>query len=151
MPMTEKQNKKISDEKVLRAREISRRIIAVREHLGLKKKEFAASIDKSPSYISIIESGKRIPAVDFFISLSDVHNVSLEYLFHGEGDMFKSEKLKDEREFIDDIEGIQDVVWLLENSPIARNAICAFTAKYFFDNELLLKKNVKRFRSRDKS
>lgn len=130
--------------------EIPARITAVREHLGLNQKDFAASLGKSPSYISVIENGKRLPAVDFFILIANIHNVNLEYLIHGKGDMFNTEKIKDERETIDDIESLDDVIWLLENSPIARNAIFAFAAKYFFENQDLLIKNIQRFRNKDK-
>jgi transcriptional regulator with XRE-family HTH domain len=149
--MTVKRKDNTPGKKALTTRDIPGRIIAAREALGLNKKTFAASLGKSASYISIIEHGKRVPAVDFFIALSNIHNVNLEYLLHGTGDMFKTEEKIDRREIIYDIENTDDVIWLMENSPIARNAVYAFAAKYFYDNEELLKKNIKRFREKNKS
>jgi transcriptional regulator with XRE-family HTH domain len=131
--------------------DITNRIRAVREALGLNKKMFAASLGKSPSYISIIELGRRIPAIDFFILLVQVHNANPEFLLTGKGEIFKDGRKKDHREFIDYVENINDVLWLIDNSPIARNDIHAFAAKYFFQNEEMLKRNVELYLSKKKA
>jgi len=131
--------------------EIGKRIIEIRKRLGLNQKEFAASIDMSPSYLSPIESGKANPTVGFFFRLSNTHNVSLDYLFHGKGSMFRNHKIKkpdEEREFLDSIDSIDDIRWLMEHSPMSKNIIIGYCNQFLYENEEIIKKNIKIYRAK---
>jgi transcriptional regulator with XRE-family HTH domain len=67
---------------------IKNRLIAVREALGIKQREFCKGIYVSQSYYAQIESGTR-PINDRIIALICAkYDVSKEYLETGEGGMF---------------------------------------------------------------
>ncbi len=60
----------------------------------------------------------------------------------------KNESQKSEKEFIDELETVDDLIWLLHNSPYFRNAIMGFAVKFFYDNSILIKRNIKKFRAK---
>jgi transcriptional regulator with XRE-family HTH domain len=147
--MKSKRNALKIDTDILEA--IGERIIEIRKRLKINQKEFAASIDMSPSYLSSIESGKGNPTVGFFFRLSNTHNVSLDYLFHGTGSMFRHQRIKKpdgNKEFPDSIETIDDIHWLMEHSPMSKNIIIGYCSKFLYENEEVIKENIKRCRAR---
>ncbi len=130
---------------------IGERILEIRRHLKINQKEFAASLDMSPSYLSSIESGNGNPGVGFFFRLSTVYNVSLDYLFHGIGSIFKNHERKkpgDEKEFIDNIDTFDDIQWLMENSPMFSSTIIGYCNKFLYENEEIIKRNIDKCRKK---
>lgn len=135
------------------AEKIGRRILEVRRHLRLRQQGFADTLDISPSYLSAIESGKGKPTIGFFYTLSATHKVSLDYLFHGIGDTFNGGidgGEADDRKFPDDIEDIDDLVWLVRKSSIFRNSIFAFGIRFLVENREVIMKNVELKRRKNK-
>jgi transcriptional regulator with XRE-family HTH domain len=126
--------------------EVRHRIIKVRKALGMNKKEFALSLGKNSTYLTFVESGQRRPGITFFIHLGRRYKVSMDYMFRGKGDMFVYDDEYEDIKFIEDIGGTRDICWLMENSPMAFSAISAFTTKYFYENEALIRRNVDKFR-----
>jgi transcriptional regulator with XRE-family HTH domain len=126
------------------------RLIGIRRKLRISQKEFAASLEMSPSYLSTIESGNGNPGVGFFFRLSTTYNVSLDYLFFGAGEMFENResRKKPGKEFIDTIDTFDDIRWLMENSPMFRNTIIGFSNKFFYENEEIIKRNIKKNQSK---
>ncbi len=124
------------------------RLIDVRRKLRISQKEFAASLEMSPSYLSTIESGNGNPGVGFFFKLSMTYNVSLDYLFLGTGEIFKNResRKKPGKEFIDTIDTFDDMQWLMENSPMFRNTMIGFSNKFLYENEEIIKINIKNVR-----
>jgi transcriptional regulator with XRE-family HTH domain len=128
-------------------REIGDRIKTIRKALGLTQRIFADSIGFANTYVSKIEGGDGSPGPLFFWQISTVYNVSLEYLFHGTGDMFKLTTVTGENDtgvFKRDIDRIEDLAWLFNNSHIYRTAVVAFTTKFIYDNEVLIKQHLLR-------
>jgi transcriptional regulator with XRE-family HTH domain len=73
---------------------VNNRIIAVRNSLGLTRKDFCKNIFISQSYYSNVENGTR-PINDRIIALiCSQYGVSKEYLLTGKGEMF-TENLPD--------------------------------------------------------
>lgn len=137
------------DKDILRA--IGDRILEIRRHLRINQKEFAASLDMSPSYLSSIESGNGNPGVGFFFRLSTTYNVSLDYLFSGTVRMFKNHERKKpgaKKEFIDTIDTFDDIQWLMENSPMFSSTIIGYCNKFLYENEEIIKKNMERYRAK---
>ncbi len=62
---------------------LSKRVKAKRKGLGLTQKELSEELDYDSSYISQIETGKRIPSVTLLIALANVLNVSVDYILFG--------------------------------------------------------------------
>ena len=131
--------------------EIGSRIIDIRKKLRINQKEFAASLDMSPGYLSTIESGNGNPCVGFFFRLSMTYNVNLNYMFHGTGDMFINHEKKkpfEKIEFIDEIETIEDMRWLMDHSTLFRSTIIGFSNKFLYENEKIIKTSIKKRRSK---
>jgi hypothetical protein len=82
--------------------------------------------------------------------LAEFFNISLDFLFLGFGRMFNpgTPELKGPDKLLDDIKSIEDIIWLMYNSQMARGAIIAFVTRYFYENEQLINKNIKKDRER---
>jgi transcriptional regulator with XRE-family HTH domain len=118
--------------------------------LRINQKEFAASLDMSPSYLSTIEGGNGNPGVGFFFRLAVTYNVNLNYIFFGTGEMFQNQNIKKplEKKFIDNIETFDDMRWLMENSPMFRNTIMGFGNKFLYENEGIIKRSIEKHRKK---
>lgn len=64
-------------------KEIGIRIRFEREKLGLSRERFAEIISLSPFYIGQIERGDRSMSLDTLVKISDVLNVSIDYILKG--------------------------------------------------------------------
>ena len=67
----------------LNALEIGKRIKALRKSNNMTQQELADSLGVSLNYISKIEPGMKVPAVDLFIRISEFFDVSLDFLILG--------------------------------------------------------------------
>jgi transcriptional regulator with XRE-family HTH domain len=126
---------------------LGERIKSVRVALRLSQREMAASLNTSASYLSEIESGKANPGPIFFLDLSDVYNVSIEYIFHGEGEMFYDPRTRLPRnEFKDvtDIDSPEKLFWLMNHSSMFKNTILGYSARFYLENEALIKKSLRK-------
>lgn len=61
----------------------------IRKKKGISQKEFAKSIDKTPTYISLIESDKKKPSLKFVQEVADYFGVPSYYI------LFKSMEEED--------------------------------------------------------
>ena len=55
---------------------VGRRIKEAREKRHLTQEELAARIDISPTHVSVIERGTKIPRLDTFVAIADALEVS---------------------------------------------------------------------------
>lgn len=49
-------------------------VTSIRKHRGWSRRQLAARMNYAPSYISLLESGKRLPSVEFMEHLLTVAN-----------------------------------------------------------------------------
>jgi transcriptional regulator with XRE-family HTH domain len=123
------------------------RVKKTRKTLGISQKDFAASLEMSGSYLSEIEHGNATPGYEFFYKVSLKYNISLDYLFHGIGSMIKEEPVQPgnkEKQYVENLQTIEDVVWLMEHSTMFKNTMMGFAQKFHYENEEIIKKNIKR-------
>lgn len=123
------------------------RVKKTRKTLGISQKDFAASLEMSGSYLSEIEHGNAAPGYEFFYKISLKYNVNPDWLFHGTGSMIREEPVKpinEEKEYVDNIETVNDLVWLMEHSTMFKNTMLGFAQKFHYENEEIIKKNIKR-------
>lgn len=64
-------------------KEIGRRIRALRKKQGKTQSYFADLLYISPSYLALIEAGKRTPTVEVLAQISGLCDVSVDYLLFG--------------------------------------------------------------------
>lgn len=132
---------------------IGKRVKTVREALGINGKDFARSLNIAASYLSQIERGKRDnPGISVFSKIARVHNVSLDYLVCGIGDMFINpahQHTGSQGEYVDKIETLDDLYWFLENSTFFRNIIMGYAFKLHLENEEIIKKSLNNRKNQD--
>ena len=58
------------------AKAVGQRIRAARERKHLTQEELAALVDISPTHVSVIERGTKIPRMDTFVAIANVLQVS---------------------------------------------------------------------------
>lgn len=62
------------------AKAVGQRIKSAREKKNMTQEDLAARIDISPTHVSVIERGTKIPRVDTFVSIANVLGVSADEL-----------------------------------------------------------------------
>jgi transcriptional regulator with XRE-family HTH domain len=131
---------------------VGKRIRQVREALGLTQAEFARPLNRKAPSLSQIENGtKKNPGVLIFVNISLVYHVSLDYLFHDTGEMFFTEKpkiIEDKREYIADIESVEDLAWFFERSKFFKDSIMGYAGKFKYENEAIITKSIDRYKKK---
>ncbi|HLP48905.1 MAG TPA: helix-turn-helix transcriptional regulator [Candidatus Kapabacteria bacterium] len=125
--------------------EIGKRIKEIRAKLQLKQKDLAEALDIAGCYLSELESGKGNPCHAFFYKLSTRFGVSLDYLFHGEGDMLRKAKMLEEKEKDlekDNTMNVENLTRLIELSPLFKFQVLGFAAKFKLDNASIIKQDI---------
>lgn len=61
-------------------RDVGLRIKENREIKGLTQEELAALVDLSPTHISVIERGQKVPKLDTFVAIANALDVSADNL-----------------------------------------------------------------------
>ena len=56
------------------------RVRAARERLGITQEDLAARVGMSPSHVSIVERGVKVPRMDTVVKLANELDVSADYL-----------------------------------------------------------------------
>ena len=62
---------------------LSTRIMLLRRTIGLSQLQLAQKLSISPSALGMYEQSRRTPSLDTLVSMSQIFNVSLDYLITG--------------------------------------------------------------------
>ena len=62
---------------------LASRITRLRHAMGLSQLQLAQKLSISPSALGMYEQSRRTPSLDLLISMSQIFNVSLDYLITG--------------------------------------------------------------------
>ncbi len=133
------------------AKEIGERIKAVRKKLRLQQKEMASTLQIAPSYLCEIESGNGNPGPELFVRLASEYNLNLNYLFIGNGDMFSDGPLKIKKQEFDldeEIDTLEKLFWLLDNSLFFRGLIVSQANKLLFEEKNMIKHSLRKKKSK---
>ncbi len=71
------------------------RVKELREKLDLTQKEFSHQLDVSPSNISSIEIGYRVPGIKAIKKIAKTFNANLDFLTKGSGEIFNKKALEE--------------------------------------------------------
>ena len=125
---------------------LCKRIRAVRKAMKLSLKDMAAVIGMSTSYLAAIETGNKSPGPEFFLKLIKEFDVNPNYLLRGSGGMFLKEARKAVQgfDFKKNIDNVDELVWLLENSPFFKSLIMGHAAQVLLHNEDTIKLSIKK-------
>ena len=127
--------------------EVGKRIKLARKELRVQQKDVAEALGVSPSHLSEIEAGKSNPSTDFHLKLSELYNISVEYIFHGRGKMFYDDDLKlteEEFDFKSDVDTLDKLIWLLRNSAYFKVAMLTHASKFAHLEEDVIKSSIKK-------
>ena len=117
--------------------EFGNRLRVIREKLGLKQKDFAMRIDKTPAFLSEIETGKSNPGFSVLRKIAETFNINLNYLMFGEGEVFRGSfgEAGAERQVygIDD-EKFIEMVNYFKRAPIVKYAVYEYFTQYIHKN-----------------
>ena len=130
-----------------KAKDWGKRIRETRKNSGLTQKEFSHLLGISHSYLSGIERSVKKPGPAFFIRLSEKLGVSLDYIMLGMEPAKLEEKAgKKEpgREVPGSLNTIDDMIWLMEHSPLFNFNVMGFATRFYMENEEFIKKTIKK-------
>lgn len=114
----------------------------------------AEALGLSPNYLSDVENGKANPGAEFFIKLESIYNISIDYLFHGKGDVTGGveNKAEDGTDFIDgEIDTVDKLVSLMEKSNFIKNTVLSFATQFVWENEDIIKKILSRSKKNEET
>ena len=147
--MVLKGNERMTREYLL---ELGNRVKMIRKELRISQKDFANKINVSGSYLSEIEAGKSKPGYDFLFNISKICNVSLAYVLHGVGEIFTGidygPTISSKEPGNDHIETIEELIWYLERSTLLKLNVMGFAAKFIYDNETAIKKEIEKYKTK---
>jgi transcriptional regulator with XRE-family HTH domain len=126
---------------------IGARIKWIRKDLGLLQDEFARKMNVSPPTLSDVENGKTKPGFDIIYSLSDSVNVNLEFVLHGNGEIYKQNekeidnlrKTKPYGEFTGDVD---EMLWFMSRSRLFLGFLTTQAKEYLYKNETLIERDI---------
>ena len=107
---------------------IGKRFRDIRNQIGLKQNEFAKQLGCGRSNISQIESGNNLPSGIILITLKSKYNVSLDWLFSGEGSMFI--ETENDIDLLDFKENSWEVKRMLEDMKNSREVMHRVLSDY---------------------
>jgi len=129
-----------------KARDWGKRIKEIRKNSGLTQKEFSQLLGISHSYLSGIERSVKKPGPTFFIRLAEKLGVSLDYILLGLGPAKLEDKAKPSagQEYSGSLNTVEDMIWLMEHSPLFNFNVMGFATKFYYENEDFINKTIKK-------
>ena len=109
---------------------LGERLKQARKKIGLNQVEFGKQLGCGRSNISSIENGVFFPTASLLWELKSKFNVSLDWLFSGEGSMFIEEKEKN-LELLDFKEYSNDIKIMLQEMKNSRSIMHRVLAEFF--------------------
>jgi transcriptional regulator with XRE-family HTH domain len=116
---------------------LGKRLNQARKKIGLNQGEFGEHLGCGRSNISQIENGLFFPTSSLLTALKSKFNVSLDWLFSGEGSMFIEEKEKN-LDLLDFKEYSNDIKTMLQEMKNSKFIMHRVLAEFF---EIKLDKN----------
>ncbi|MGE5343515.1 MAG: helix-turn-helix domain-containing protein [Candidatus Omnitrophota bacterium] len=126
---------------------IGGRIRIIRKQLGLFQDELAKKLKVSTPTISDVENGKSRIGFDVLYRLSTFFNVNLEYVLHGEGDIFKPKETGieffwKEKPFGDLTDEVKEMFWFMQKSRFFVGLMTTYSKDYLYKNESILERDI---------
>lgn len=126
-------------------KEIGLRLQMVRKSLNLLQKDFARSLNISNASLSEMEAGNAKPRFELLYNITKRYNVNLNYLLHGEGEIFMSNDILQQnpiaitpghRDFF------KEFFYYFNCSHLVRTAMMNYFRTYILEKETLIKKDI---------
>jgi transcriptional regulator with XRE-family HTH domain len=130
---------------------IGERLQEIRTHLGYLQKAFAKEMEISGASLSEIEAGNVKPRFELIYNITRKFDVNINYLLHGEGEMFMKDETyrltgfdmtKVDRTFL------EEFVDYFSRSELVRTHVMGFFRRYMIENAELIEKEIQLYEKR---
>jgi DNA-binding XRE family transcriptional regulator len=126
---------------------VGMRLKEVRQSLLLSQEQLGEKVQLSKTTICDYEVGKTPPGFDFLFKLSTMFGINLEYIFSGEGPIFKdkSQILKPppgEKMFGDFEREVADILDYMKKSHMVLLAVVTMAMEYIDKNKELIDSSI---------
>ncbi len=77
--------------------------------------------------------------------MSEIHNINLYYLIHGEGEITGTKAVEPSlkgKNICMPIETREELTWYLQNSPFANNMIMGLVSQFLVDNRSIITEEI---------
>jgi len=127
-------------------KEIGFRLQLVRKKLNLLQKDFARALDISNASLSEMEAGNAKPRFELIYNITKKFKVNINYLLHGEGEIFMSDELS--RQSVLEIKPeyqpfFKEFLYYFSQSPLVRTAMMNYFRTYILEKETLIEKDIR--------
>lgn len=126
-------------------KEIGIRIQMVRKTLNLLQKDFARSLDISNASLSEMEAGNAKPRFELLYNITKRYNINLNYLLHGEGEIFMPNEISRQSAFEINPghrDFFKEFFYYFNCSYLVRTAMINYFRTYILEKESLIKKDI---------
>lgn len=126
-------------------KEIGLRLQLVRKSLNLLQKDFARTLNISNASLSEMEAGNAKPRFELLYNITKIYNVNLNFLLHGEGEIFITNEIlwqsvfeisPSHRDFF------KEFFHYFNCSYLVRTAMMNYFRNYILEKETLIKKDI---------
>jgi transcriptional regulator with XRE-family HTH domain len=116
---------------------MGKRLMAVREHLGIFQAKMAEELCVSRAHLYRLERGETPPNAMVLKNLSAVFDVSMDWFFTGKGVMIRSlaKQKYQEWDFGKDEKFVQHLLEKMYKIPPLRYAVLTYFDEYYADNK----------------
>lgn len=129
-------------------RDIGQRLQAVRKTLTVTQQDFARQVEVSGASLSAMEAGNSKPRIEVYFHLTREYNVNLEFLLHGQGEMFLNGEGHPEDEDLEKPGECREFMGTFldyfDKSPVVRYAMMTHFTTFLEENEAIIEKNIKK-------
>jgi transcriptional regulator with XRE-family HTH domain len=128
-------------------KEIGLRLQLIRKKLNLLQKDFAKSMDISNASLSEMEAGNAKPRFELIYNITSKYKVNINYLLHGEGEIFMSDEISRQSglEILPEYQlFFKDFLYYFNQSPLVRTAMMNHFRTYILEKENLIEKDIRK-------
>ena len=127
--------------------EIGLRLQLIRKKLNLLQKDFAKSLDISNASLSEMEAGNAKPRFELIYNITSKYKVNINYLLHGEGEIFMSDEISRQSglEIMPEYHlFFKEFLYYFNQSPLVRTAMMNYFRTYILEKENLIEKDIRK-------
>ena len=135
--------------------DIGTRLKKTRKTLGYKQEQFAELLNTTNTSLSEYETAKTRPSFELLFYLSVKFNINLDYLLHGESEMFKNGQNNAENQtalnFGDLSDEIEEILQTMKASKYALSGIYTLAKEFLHRNQAIIDKEINRNKDKIKN
>ena len=123
---------------------IGNRVKQVRKYLQIQQKDMAQKLGITNAHLSDIEKGKASPSIELLMKITNLYDMSLEYLFFGRGNMLYSDENSAAEKFTFDasVTSTKKLIWMLNKSDYFSALVQGAAIKLMIEQNDFIQKTV---------